>query len=321
METPCRSVNIVDSRVGLGAVAKGRSSSHKLNGVLRSFIPYSVAGQKSVVDIWGATDEKVADDPTRHKIVREPDPEAVPWLRTHYGDVPVCNYSISHACAGDGDGLQAALEFHESVHRQHSKRNKQYTQPSQTARNRNNSYGFVADDKDPQEGAQCNSKLGYQFFNQPAHAITSAPERALHQVDDGAVCLNNYLTSHDSCLKSRGSSNEMFSHVPLAMLTPSPSCGNPGVRDDRLVGGPVGIQVEHVPGTWRSTHGGKAELPQHAPKHICPVRYFKEIFSGCGHLSKAFKADGSWKVLDPVDAYPKGGAYRAADDMLKREVV
>lgn len=38
-------------------------------------------------------------------------------------------------------------------------------------------------------------------------------------------------------------------------------------------------------------------------------------------LTTAFRADGSWKVLSPADAYPKGGAYRAGDDMLKRKVV
>jgi len=106
-EAACRSVNIVDSRVGLGAVAKGRSSSHKLNGVLRSFIPYSIAGQKSLVDVWGATDENVADDPTRHRSVRTPDPSAAPWLQAHYPQVPVREYSLSEAAQGDGDGYHA----------------------------------------------------------------------------------------------------------------------------------------------------------------------------------------------------------------------
>lgn len=139
--------------VGLGAVANGRSSSHKLNGVLRSFIPYAVGGQKSVVDIWAATDENVAGDPTKHKQVRAPATEAANWLRSHYAEVPVGNYFIDHARATQEDGSEAAEQFHQSVRHGYSKTamhaNKEGYSKSRNGSNNNT----------PAEGHQCDSKL------------------------------------------------------------------------------------------------------------------------------------------------------------------
>ena len=43
-----RCINLTDSRVVLGAVAKGRSSSRNVNRLLRKCLALSLAGQKSV---------------------------------------------------------------------------------------------------------------------------------------------------------------------------------------------------------------------------------------------------------------------------------
>lgn len=77
-----RHINIVDSRVGLGAWAKGRSSSWQLNGVLRSCLPYSLAGRKQLFNIWSASAHNPSDDPTRNVEIRKP--KGTPdWLRPH----------------------------------------------------------------------------------------------------------------------------------------------------------------------------------------------------------------------------------------------
>lgn len=108
--SPCRVVNLVDTRVGLGAVAKGRSSSHKLNGVLRSFIPYAVGGQKHYAGVWTSTVYNTADDPTRHVAVREPVPDPDPWVVHMYGSRAPADYSLADVDAS-ADGGRCAHEF------------------------------------------------------------------------------------------------------------------------------------------------------------------------------------------------------------------
>jgi len=206
--------------------------------------------------------------------------------------------------------MQAAKQFAASVIGNRRQQQQQHQQ-QHAARNDSSIQDIAVDTNTLSEGQHSFGRLGNHFFNKPAHIITSAPSRALHQVDGAAVYLNNGLTSSDSCPNGRRNSSEMILHVPPALLTPTPSCGKPGVRDERPAGGSVGYKWDHVPGSWR-------ELLHHTPKHLRPVRYFKEIFAGCGRLTAACRADGSWTVLDPADAYPKGGAYRAQDDMLKR---
>jgi hypothetical protein len=84
---PARCLNLIDSRVSLGAWGKGRSSSRQLGYVLRSCIPYSVAGQKHLVNLWIGTKFNPADDPTRHVPIRKPGP-APPWLKPFYSSNP-----------------------------------------------------------------------------------------------------------------------------------------------------------------------------------------------------------------------------------------
>ena len=68
----CRVVNLCDSRVVVGAFAKGRSSSRNLNHKLRSCIPWLLASEIHLVNVWVPTDKNPADYPSRGKIIPEP---------------------------------------------------------------------------------------------------------------------------------------------------------------------------------------------------------------------------------------------------------
>ena len=63
--TPIRQVILTDSMVCLGAVSKGRSSSFRLNGVLRCLLPYLISGRITIALIWIPTDMNPSDDPSR----------------------------------------------------------------------------------------------------------------------------------------------------------------------------------------------------------------------------------------------------------------
>ena len=56
---------INDSRVVIGAVAKGRSSSFKINGMLRTLIPHLLFGDVCVALLWTETSSNPADHPSR----------------------------------------------------------------------------------------------------------------------------------------------------------------------------------------------------------------------------------------------------------------
>ena len=68
----CRVVNLCDSRVVVGAFAKGRSSSRNLNHKLRSCIPWLLASEIHLVNVWVPTDKNPADYPSRGKVIPEP---------------------------------------------------------------------------------------------------------------------------------------------------------------------------------------------------------------------------------------------------------
>ena len=69
-----------DSRVCVGAFAKGRSSSFRLNGCLRSLLPYLVLGNVSFAVLWVETHSNPADFPSRFMPL--PAPCRPPqWLR------------------------------------------------------------------------------------------------------------------------------------------------------------------------------------------------------------------------------------------------
>ena len=73
-----------DSRVCIGAVAKGRSSSFKLNGILRSLTSWLVLGDLSLGMLWVSTSANPADDTSRFVRLRRPPPPPS-WARKYFG--------------------------------------------------------------------------------------------------------------------------------------------------------------------------------------------------------------------------------------------
>ena len=70
-----------DSNVTVGATAKGRSSSFKVNGLLRTLVPFLLFGDVTVAMIWIETESNPADHPSRFTSV--PPPRTAPtWMRT-----------------------------------------------------------------------------------------------------------------------------------------------------------------------------------------------------------------------------------------------
>lgn len=61
-----------DSRVVCGAVAKGRSSSFKLNGILRSMLPFLIFADITLAMIWIETHANPADHPSRFAPIPKP---------------------------------------------------------------------------------------------------------------------------------------------------------------------------------------------------------------------------------------------------------
>ena len=74
----CRVVNLCDSRVVVGAYAKGRSSSKYMNHRLRANLPWCLAGGVSVSNLWVSTDCNPADYPSRNRPIPEPIPITQP---------------------------------------------------------------------------------------------------------------------------------------------------------------------------------------------------------------------------------------------------
>ena len=71
---PQRVINGTDSQVILGAVAKGRSASYKLNSVMRSMLAWQVLGKKRLVQFYVPTKDNPSDDPSRDVPLRQPCP-------------------------------------------------------------------------------------------------------------------------------------------------------------------------------------------------------------------------------------------------------
>lgn len=70
----CRVVNLCDSRVVVGAFGKGRSSFKQMNQKLRAILPWAIAGEISLTNIWVPTDCNPADHPSRGKEIPPPCP-------------------------------------------------------------------------------------------------------------------------------------------------------------------------------------------------------------------------------------------------------
>ncbi|CAE7654091.1 unnamed protein product [Symbiodinium sp. CCMP2592] len=63
-----------DSRVIVGAVAKGRSSSYKLNGLLRAQLPYLIFADIVLALLWVETESNLGDHPSRFRSLPPPKP-------------------------------------------------------------------------------------------------------------------------------------------------------------------------------------------------------------------------------------------------------
>jgi hypothetical protein len=78
-------VILTDSRVVLGALGKGRSSSTRLNAILRSMLGWQVLLGVDLAVCWISTTENIADDPSRDVPLRPPvlpsSPEAARLIR------------------------------------------------------------------------------------------------------------------------------------------------------------------------------------------------------------------------------------------------
>ena len=68
----CIQVCLNDSRVATGAISKGRSSSYKLNGLLRALVPYLILGDLVLGLLWIETESNIADYPSRFKNLPPP---------------------------------------------------------------------------------------------------------------------------------------------------------------------------------------------------------------------------------------------------------
>eukprot|EP00439_Symbiodinium_sp_Y106_P074686 s1878_g14.t1 len=86
----------LDSQVCIGALAKGRSASPKLNQLLCRSIPAVAGSQIQSVPIYFPSAFNPADDPTRDREVRPPAQDPPPWWR--------------ELCAGNPGPLEKATE-------------------------------------------------------------------------------------------------------------------------------------------------------------------------------------------------------------------
>eukprot|EP00973_Karenia_brevis_P057981 8071535-Karenia_brevis.AAC.1 len=109
---PCRAVNISDSKVVVYCFAKGRSSSYRLNGLLRRVLGHLVLGRVSFVNLWVRSECNPADDPSRFVRLRAPmapekwlspllAPQSTLWqIRDRF--IPVSSKKVCEVFAGHG---------------------------------------------------------------------------------------------------------------------------------------------------------------------------------------------------------------------------
>ena len=74
----------MDSGVCTGALGRGRSSSRKLNGLLRSTLPFVGPTELVVGPVWTRSEDNAADDPARGRAVRDAgpaDPDVLAYIQ------------------------------------------------------------------------------------------------------------------------------------------------------------------------------------------------------------------------------------------------
>ena len=72
-------VCLLDSQVVVGCLGKGRSSSYRLNGILRGMVGYQLFLDTKISPVWVGTKANPADHPSRGKAIPPPSP-APAWL-------------------------------------------------------------------------------------------------------------------------------------------------------------------------------------------------------------------------------------------------
>ena len=75
-----RIATLIDSRVTIGAGAKGRSSSAALNRIQQGSLGYALGGGLCIGGLCAPTGIHRADDPTRHRAIRSPRIDKPAWL-------------------------------------------------------------------------------------------------------------------------------------------------------------------------------------------------------------------------------------------------
>ncbi|CAE7443412.1 unnamed protein product [Symbiodinium sp. CCMP2592] len=93
-----------DSRVIVGAVAKGRSSSYKLNGLLRAQLPYLIFADIVLALLWVETESNLGDHPSRFRSL--PPPKPPPRWMSRFG--------VRHIRAGSGVQIFGSAYFTEA---------------------------------------------------------------------------------------------------------------------------------------------------------------------------------------------------------------
>ena len=91
-----RQVVLLDSAVCVGALGRCRSSSYKLNGILRCVPPYLVITRMTLASLWIPTDVNLADYPSRFKPVPLPSVHAPSW----------CKKALAFLCSSSRVGLE-----------------------------------------------------------------------------------------------------------------------------------------------------------------------------------------------------------------------
>ncbi|CAE7719402.1 unnamed protein product [Symbiodinium sp. CCMP2592] len=101
-------VALNDSRVVCGCVAKGRSSSYKLNGMLRGLLPHLVMGKITISILWVETSSNYADHPSRFRDLPPPR-SPPPWLQ-RFGVSTSASFSGVELSAGGTSITRAHVE-------------------------------------------------------------------------------------------------------------------------------------------------------------------------------------------------------------------
>ena len=97
-----------DSLVCVYAFAKGRSSSLKLNNILRGLLPYLILGDVSLALLWVETESNYADHPSRFRPL--PPPRSPPGWLQEYGVLGVSIFHGLEVFAGSARITLAHLE-------------------------------------------------------------------------------------------------------------------------------------------------------------------------------------------------------------------